>query len=352
MSTCIICKKPDEMLVKVTNKGLAGLFDYSLKREETAITEELQHCINHNLPVFVHEECRKWFNNKRRINNQPQTVKKSRRSVDQFNWKLNCLYCGLECMTDRKNPKRKDWHLASTFDTRESILKKCEARIEEENDPLALQIKTRIMDCIDLIAAEARYHKACSLKLHTKKTLDSSNTQKGRRPNETLQNAFAKTCEWLEMETDLITVQEFRDKMLEFSDTDDVNECSYLKKLLKDRYGAYIVFSDGTRGSSNIICFQDMANFIINKKFKEKKNDVEGESERIIKTAADLIKAEIREMVHDEEHYPTCEDVNRDWIPKSLFKFVQIVKNTTRKHWPMYCECNIEKSDTSNFIGP
>ena len=82
-----------------------------------------------------------------------------------------------------KNPKRKDWHLASTFDTRESILKKCEARIEEENDPLALQIKTRIMDCIDLIAAEARYHKACSLKFHTKKTLDSSNTQKGRRPN-------------------------------------------------------------------------------------------------------------------------------------------------------------------------
>ena len=49
------------------------------------------------------------------------------------------------------------------------------------------------------------------------------------------------------------------------------------EKLLKDWYGAYIVFSDGTRGSSNIICFQDMANFIINKKFKENKNDVEGE---------------------------------------------------------------------------
>ena len=89
MSTCFICKKLDETLVKVTNKGLAGLIDYSLKREETAITEELQHCKNYNLPVFVHEECRKWFNNKRRINNQPQTVKKSRRSVDQFNCLAN-----------------------------------------------------------------------------------------------------------------------------------------------------------------------------------------------------------------------------------------------------------------------
>ena len=37
------------------------------------------------------------------------------------------------------------------------------------------------------------------------------------------------------------------------------------------------------------ICFQGIANYI-NKRFKEKKNDIEDESLRIIKAAATLIK--------------------------------------------------------------
>ena len=73
------------------------------------------------------------------------------------------------------------------------------------------------------------------------------------------------------------------------------------------------------RGSSTLICFQDMANSIINKRFKEKKNDIEDESLRTIKAAATLIKAEIRET-----NYPTCEDVKREWIPESLRQFLNM----------------------------
>ena len=80
------------------------------------------------------------------------------------------------------------------------------------------------------------------------------------------------------------------DKM--FFDPND--EWGYLKKLLKDRYGCHISFSEES-GKETLIYFLDMENFILNTKFKEKAQDIKEESERNIKTAANLIKAEIRE---------------------------------------------------------
>ena len=85
------------------------------------------------------------------------------------------------------------------------------------------------------------------------------------------------------------------------------------------------------RGSSTLICFKDMANFIINKRFKGKKNDIEDKSLRIIKAAATLIKAEIRETNYDSDYYPICEDVKREWIPESLRQFLNMFTTSKLK---------------------
>ena len=70
-----------------------------------------------------------------------------------------------------------------------------------------------------------------------------------------------------------------------------------------------------------------MASYIISKRLNDKKGDTEDETESIIKAAADLIKSEIREMKYDSEYYPTCQDVvDRNWIPKSLVKFLSMFK--------------------------
>lgn len=66
-----------------------------------------------------------------------------------------------------------------------------------------------------------------------------------------------------------------------------------LKKLLKDHYNSNIFFTEEP-GKESIICFKNMADFIINQKYKEKKEDIE-EAKRILSAAANLIKAEIRE---------------------------------------------------------
>lgn len=295
MNKCIICKEDEGSLVNVTERGLDGLMKYSVERKEDEITNELKHCKKEKISVFVHENCRKWFNNKRRIGHEPQKIKKTRLSLEQFHWKSNCFYCGTECIADRKNKNRKDWHLASTFETKETILKKCDSKLDvNPDDRQALDVKARLEDCYDLIAAEARYHQSCSTKFRVNDSSTSKANQSGRKPDNILQNSFSKSCEWLEMETDLVTVKDFQDKMVQLSENDNSYTTKHIKNLLKEKYGSYVFFSDASRETKNVICFQDMASYIINKRLNDKKGDTKDETESIIKAAADLIKSEIR----------------------------------------------------------
>ena len=101
---------------------------------------------------------------------------------------------------------------------------------------------------------------------------------------------------------------EFKKKVQEFSKDYEAYDLRYLKKLLKDFYGSHISFSEEL-GKETLIYFIDMANFIINKNFRENKQDINTESERIIKTAATLIKTEIRDRAYKKEFYPTNKEI-------------------------------------------
>ena len=351
-----ICSESDGKLIKVTERGLTGLIDFSIKRNKDAIHQYLQNSQTNNLPVHVHEQCRKWFNKKRRINaEKSQTeTKKTRKSVQLFNWKLNCFLCGSPCSHDRKNPSRKNWHLASTYEIRQNILDNCKTRLENnEDDEWGFQVQSRITDCIDFIAAEARYHHNCRLHFQTSRSqaesTDSSTKQKGRPQNEELMDFFQNACEWLEAEAEVITMRKFRDKVIECAGREDVYDTRYMKTLLKDKYGGHIFFLNKV-GSDTLIYFYDMANFIINQKFKERKESVEDESVRIIQAAANLIKAEIREKEYDTSMYPTCEEINSDWIPESLRVFLGIF-TSSRLRQESIGQC-IVKSSAPKKIPP
>ena len=97
---------------------------------------------------------------------------------------------------------------------------------------------------------------------------------------------------------------EFKQKVQEFSEDYEAYGSRYLKKLLKDSYGSHIGFSEEL-GKETLIYFIDIANFIINKNYREKTQDINTESERIIKTAATLFKTEIRNRSDNNDFYPT-----------------------------------------------
>ena len=156
--------------------------------------------------------------------------------------------------------------------------------------------------CIDLIAAEARYHTLCMTQFRSDRSMDKSKQVSGRPKNETLSLVFEGTCRWLEETVEIVSLKQFEDKLKE-KINGDIYCRKYLKKLLKDKYSHHIFFSERP-GKDTLIYFHDMANFIINDKFKEKKQEVDDEARRIIEAAANLITAEIRDMQYDTTHYP------------------------------------------------
>ena len=75
-----------------------------------------------------------------------------------------------------------------------------------------------------------------------------------------------------------------------------------------------------------------MADYIINEKYKDKKDNVQDETERIIKAAANLIKAEIKEQNYDSDVYPTANDIKHlNWIPDNLRLFLKNLINSELK---------------------
>ena len=66
---CVICKEANEPLVTVKDRGFDSLLKYSKERKDEVTTRYLQEKKNKDFctSVQVHEKCRKWYNNKRRV---------------------------------------------------------------------------------------------------------------------------------------------------------------------------------------------------------------------------------------------------------------------------------------------
>ena len=111
--SCIIYKKSFAPIVQVKEKGLFSLSEFSQHRSE-----------NEGLEIFVHKDCRKWFNNKRRISTESEISQRKRRKSTHFSsWNTNCFLCDSACNIDRKNPSRRDWHFASSNQIRQKSWK-------------------------------------------------------------------------------------------------------------------------------------------------------------------------------------------------------------------------------------
>ena len=60
--------------------------------------------------------------------------------------------------------------------------------------------------------------------------------------------------------------------MERFSESNEAYSTKRLKKKLKDRYSDHLYFAE-INGRKNVLCFKNMANYIINEKWYEKKTN-------------------------------------------------------------------------------
>ena len=157
-------------------------------------------------------------------------------------------------------------------------------RRDERNDCWASEVRTRLGNIKDLVAEEAVYHSSCKVKFFNEQR--SSNKRQGRPENFQMQVVFDELCTWLENESQLFTLENLQEKMQEFSNGMDVYGVKRLKQKLIEKYGDKYIFFAEISGRKNVVCFRNMANWIVNDTwYTERKTDIEDEAKRIVETA-------------------------------------------------------------------
>ena len=185
-------------------------------------------------------------------------------------------------------------------------------------------MKARVQSCIDLVAAHTRYHPTCRLLFKTHRTPDKVRTlmgRKGRRTNRQQLKAFWLACNWLENETTVHSLKEFRAKVQEHLGDIKASREQYLKVLLTNHYKSHIVFSNIST-KATMIYLVDMAKYIIDEGIRQRSDNVNKEADNILRSAALLIKTNFRDKMYCNEYNPSSKDVMGKWIPETLREFL------------------------------
>ena len=132
---------------------------YCEQRNAHALLKHLLYCEVNCLKVLVHAKCRRDFTDPKRqkpLTDDPVQVKRLRSSLPDFSWKTCCFFCRENAKIDPRHPN-KNLRAAQTLTFRNSVMQQCDIR----KDPWADEVRGRLLDCIDLVAAEGIYHRNC-----------------------------------------------------------------------------------------------------------------------------------------------------------------------------------------------
>ena len=348
VSKCVICRTniTNDCDVATVGRGLNSLIQFSLQYNDIELHEYL---LSKPSVVKVHSKCRNNYTSKRKlelalkrsadqIDEQVVEPKLLRSTAMSFDWKINCIFCGDLCVKDARHPDRCDHRRVETIHIKNTVLDMCKQRLlNSQVDDLARTVQHRLLSCCDLVAAEAVYHRKCHNKFFKVIVRDSI----GRPIDEVKDDAFDKICDWLEVtDLELITLQDVIEKALSLTGSNDcekVYTTTWLKTRLLERYEGHIMFAE-VKGRRDVICWSGMANYIVNTKWYEsRKEKIEDDSERIVATAAKLLKSSIREAHYEKDVYPTCDDIasieaGKRWMPALLNVFLDnLVSSDVKK---------------------
>ena len=240
----------------VGGKGLNTIIRASIEKQENDIHEELIRLQQSQYPVYVHHDCRRFVDLRKRTDSL-SLPKKLRSSTDVvFKWKTCCFLCLKP--VDLRSRKRDQVRQVCTLPIHATFIQ-C---AKERNDDWGQAVLARLETCNYLVVAEAVYYSSCMTNFKLNK--GENNGTKGRSRYVSMTEAFENVCDCLENSTEceVHTIQELYDKMVE-----DSGGVAYtLKRFrenLKDRYNEHVYFvkSAGCMGES--VCFKEMTDYIL-----------------------------------------------------------------------------------------
>ena len=223
----------------------------------------------------VHRECRCVYCHPQtansKVNSSPISTEHTylRSSVTSFNFRRDCFYCG-ESITDY-DKKRKLVSCVMTKGAQDTILADCASR----DDHWAECVRARITNVHDLPAADAMYHKACSTRFRTQKTIPDDKPQAGRpstkhfrtgRPvDEEQEEAFLKVAQYFrENDDETQTLGELTMKMTEYLGGDCCKAYSlkHMKNRMKEHFGDDIIITT-INGKTNVVTLRSAERILL-----------------------------------------------------------------------------------------
>lgn len=245
---------------------------------------------------------------------------------------------------DSKRKRLSEAFSVTTIETKDTILRIC----SERNDEWSETIRARLMNVHDLRAADAIYHQTCNVNFRTNRQLPqlyetnelpaAKKRKVGRPQDEERNQAFVKVAKFLEDNDDeQITVGDLVEKMKEYlNDTEsETYGRSHMKTKLLEYFGDEITITD-INGKPNVVTFRTTAMAILQEfHFREHQDDLDINEEQmnIIKTAARLIKNDLKSIPTSSDSYPTITtdaESHVRFLPASLSTFLSLL--TSKKN--------------------
>jgi hypothetical protein len=141
---------------------------------------------------------------------------------------------------------------------------------------------------------------------------DYKRAKLGRLTDEVQTEAFLKVTEYLEHNDDeQITINTLIQKMAEYIDDIDIQPYgfTYMKAQIQKHFGNKVTITE-INGRSNVVTFWSTATAILQEFHSQSKDrNAEVEKNRIILTAAQLIKNDIKSLIQKRDAYPSCHDM-------------------------------------------
>ena len=135
VSTCVICQRTNEDTIAKVGTGIQTLVKFSKQWNHEDLRKHLIYQQQTNGDVVIHVKCRKDYTNQRRLDSFLKKkiieCKPTRQSIEIFDWKKQCFYCGKDAIKDTKHSNRNIVHIATTLPFRNNVLNLCEKKLQK-----------------------------------------------------------------------------------------------------------------------------------------------------------------------------------------------------------------------------
>lgn len=315
---CILCEPTGNNCFGDTvcvTRGLNKIIETSVSKGDN-----VKKLLENKSSVVVHVKCRKDYTRRLEpVTSKPQTVHEIR---EKFNFKSHCIICGEKVVVEVNKFRKRTSYEYSVVETLEFI-ENIRTNAEKRNDNWGKEVLLRLSNVIDLVAAEGRYHRTCYkyfLRTDCKKT--GTATLGGREVDKEKSLSFTKLCEYLEENNECqYSFDELMVIISGFENTGETYSRQYLTKKLKEHYGNQITIANNI-GRSGVMCFSEcMQDIVTNEWYAARKANPAEDVKRILETAAQIIRNDIRSQAYECQVFPSTKqmsDGNSKLVPESL----------------------------------